>query len=247
MTEEQLRVHEEFGRFVDWLSEFSKQLKWNEPLDHWQNYCAMLGVALVRNAMSVQSLSKSGFFQGQAAVTRQTFELATRFVFCVRKREVAWYAALKKELEQVNRICKIQTERTSLVFNDASEWKSALEAVLKCAPEATKHENEPETGDGLSESSVLAYKWLCLGAHERPRSLLIQYGSAISPRGIDVANPLNPALDVWHLKLCAHALYEAVYEYIRSDLFTSDNKSETLRELAKPFRPLNLYIPVEQI
>ena len=207
----------------------------------WENYCASIGIALLRVGASLEMLTTSGVSQGAPTLAREAFELASRMAFCIDHKGSALSASMRKELKQLRSIQTTQRLH-GIHTGDVSETIQDREQLLRAMTDSTAL-CEPETGDNLDAGDRERYQMLCLGAHNRPGPLLIKYNYHIDNDALNLTQREPQERLDEYLRLCAHALFSACRRFLGSDFFPIEHRVEYLKELERLFAPLRMPPP----
>jgi hypothetical protein len=231
-----------FGQLVNWAFGLAS-LTLKQERKAWENYAASLGIAAIRTCLSICTLARSGNTQGVPTLTREVYELATRFVFCVEKQEAALAAGLQKELQQLRRLGTTQINNGVHTI-DVKPWILSRETELKAMNFITPASlDEPETGANLQSGDRERYQLLCLGAHNRPGALLAKYNHHFANDQLDPFQQELGAHVESYFYLAAEALHSALQSYLRSALFPENQAAARLVQLESLFAPFRIVRP----
>jgi hypothetical protein len=224
-----------FGELIDFLTSLSTwELRGNRA--HWENYLASLGLTAVAKSRSILVLIRADSTEGVGTLTRELFELATRFLFCIDKRDDALAAALRKEINQLKNV------ENGVWSTQSSERIKQCEQLLEqLAIQDSKLDEPKPQGEKGSPRTIEndIYQWLCLDAHNRPGAILDKHGGHINSHVLTPFGQVSNLQLNQYLRFAARALCNMAEPYLSSENLVEDASRVAflvrLRELKSPF------------
>ncbi len=240
---------EPFEKLANFLGELDQ---WELVLDrpHWQNYFASLGATAVATCRSIHLLVRADSTEGVAMLTRELFQLATRFVYCIEQKERALFAGLNQEMKQLVAIDTAQKQRR--LFSTTARMRECVELkdLLGLPPDFSNEAKEPESGGNIGSLGAVIYKWLCLDAHNRPGAILAKHGSHVETDVLTPFGRVSREQVDQYLRFSAYAVGEMGRRYLRSaELFLGSDREKLMERLETLLLPLALKLeiaPVEE-
>lgn len=168
--------------------------------------------------------------EGIALLTRELFQLATRFINCIDNTEVALLQGIQKELGQLSIIEKAQGEHT-LASVDARK-RECHELLQRLNADVSKIQNEPESGTLVGDLGVPIYKWLCLDAHNRPGAILAKHGEHIDQDRLTPFGAVSAEQVDQYLRFAAYAVGAICRHYLAStENFVGTGREQHVEQL----------------
>jgi hypothetical protein len=225
-----------FEELINFLGSLAQsELTPNRPA--WQNYLASLGITAVSTCRSIQVLVRADSTEGIAMLTRELFQLATRFINCIDNTEVALLQGIHQEMKQLKTIGDAQGKHTLALVD--TRIRQCCELLQRLHADDSKMQKEPESGTLVGDLGVPIYKWLCLDAHNRPGAILAKHGEHIDQDRLTPFGAVSAEQVDQYLRFAAYAVGAICRHYLASTVnFVSSEREQHIEHLEGLLLPL---------